>query len=85
MLTLSKGNLKSRELSPPFSLAQDFGSIDKWLKVYVSYSGLVLEGQRINNRFEKPTSNTENGFMFVPCLTLPPRVLKFSVIFVQDL
>lgn len=52
--------------SPPFSLDQEFGSMDKWLKVYVSFSGLVVEVNRINNRFEMPTSNTENDFMFVP-------------------
>lgn len=51
--------------SPPFNLDQEFGSMDKWLKVYVSYSRFVEVVNSINNRFEMPTSNTENGFMFV--------------------
>lgn len=51
--------------STPFSLDEEFGSMDKWLKVYVSFSGIVVEVNRINNRFEMPTSNTENDFMFV--------------------
>lgn len=84
MLTLSQGNLKSWDFflfscissSPPFSLEQDFGSMDKRLKVYVSYSGLVVVCQTINKRFEilclYPISPCPLGFLSL-------------VIFFQDL
>lgn len=43
----------------------------------VSYSGLAVEGQRTNHRFEIPTSKTENDFIFV-------FLVLISLIFVGD-
>lgn len=49
---------------------------------YVSYSGLAVEGQRTNHRFEIPTSKTMISYVY----PIPPVFLVFiSLVFVGDL